>query len=536
MKISLILIAAFCSFHLAAQVPFPAMDSIDINNINAVALVHGDMWWKPGATSIANRYGCFYPNGTRKPLSFAAAMWLSGYDDGGNLHVSAQTYRQDGNDYWPGPLDGSGNLSYTTSSEWARIWKVTRADVEAYKAYAFHTVTNTPASILAWPGKGNSHAKGRDNMPLVVDKEMAPFIDRNGDGIYQPLKGDYPDFKGDQALWWVVSDNGPSHNQTNGQPLKAEVKVMANAYKRNTLIDNVVYYDYAITNRSATNYRNVRWALWHDVDFGYYSGEYAHFDSARRLGIIFHEYRPGISGEPANVIIDTSSRGVTLIHQPGDEGSSYEPAGSFIYYNNDPSIIGNPASPGDYSGYMRATLRNGVHFNAGGVDVNYLFTEDPSLPGSAGCAGSVTRGRRFVLSTADFSLSAGHTEHVLIALVADSTTGGCPRLNFAGIKATADTAWAVYHNPPPEVGVRDEAVANAHLSVFPNPAQDHVTVLLPGAEDGTLDVFDVVGVRVASTLIHNGAAGLDVAMLPPGLYVVRVNGSVGTASAYFVKQ
>ena len=28
----------------------------------------------------------------------------------GNLHVAAQTYRQNGNDFWPGPLDASGNL------------------------------------------------------------------------------------------------------------------------------------------------------------------------------------------------------------------------------------------------------------------------------------------------------------------------------------------------------------------------------------------------------------------------------------------
>ena len=35
---------------------------------------------------------------------FAGAVWLGGFDDGGNLKMAAQTYRSAGNDFWPGPL------------------------------------------------------------------------------------------------------------------------------------------------------------------------------------------------------------------------------------------------------------------------------------------------------------------------------------------------------------------------------------------------------------------------------------------------
>ncbi|MBK7691106.1 MAG: hypothetical protein IPJ31_08310 [Bacteroidetes bacterium] len=58
---------------------------------------------------------------------------------------------------------------------------------------------------------------------------MAPFVDVNNDNIYNALDGDYPDIEGEQALWWVFNDNGKTHNETNGLPLKIEVKALAYA-------------------------------------------------------------------------------------------------------------------------------------------------------------------------------------------------------------------------------------------------------------------------------------------------------------------
>ena len=101
-------------------------------------------------------------------------------------------------------------------------------------------------------------------------------------------QGEYPAIKGDQALWWVFSDNGPTHTETNGKPLGVEVHVMAYAYKRGTLIDNVVYYDYIVINRSANAYSNFRIGLFDDMDLGYFDDDFIGFDSSRRLGITYN--------------------------------------------------------------------------------------------------------------------------------------------------------------------------------------------------------------------------------------------------------
>ncbi len=118
MKNVLLILLATCltTTFLFAQATFNTIDSVDINNINAAVLVHGDMWWNP----VLETAHCEFPNGTQKNCNFASSIWMSGYDGAGNLHIAAQTYRQSGNDYWPGPLDASDTLTYSTSANWGQ--------------------------------------------------------------------------------------------------------------------------------------------------------------------------------------------------------------------------------------------------------------------------------------------------------------------------------------------------------------------------------------------------------------------------------
>ena len=101
LPVCFLLYGAFGALTLSAQTtPFTTKEYLDINNIRAAQLVHGDMWWDP-ATSAPQ---CEYPKGSGKHVGFAASLWMAGYDSQGQLKVAAQTYRSDGNDYWPGPI------------------------------------------------------------------------------------------------------------------------------------------------------------------------------------------------------------------------------------------------------------------------------------------------------------------------------------------------------------------------------------------------------------------------------------------------
>ena len=71
---------------------------LNINNVRARILGGGSMWW-----DLSNgRY--IVPNvapGEKEVSSiFAAGLWIGGYDAANNLKLAAQTYRQNGNDFW----------------------------------------------------------------------------------------------------------------------------------------------------------------------------------------------------------------------------------------------------------------------------------------------------------------------------------------------------------------------------------------------------------------------------------------------------
>jgi hypothetical protein len=543
-KYTLLALSVLSACRLEAQVLFKAKDAIDVNKINASVLVHGDMWWDPDTYAPA----CNFPAASKKSIGFVGGIWMSGYDAASQLHIAAQTYRQNGSDWWPGPLDATDTLTYATSYAWAKIWKVNRSDINSFLGTSPHTATNTPYAILTWPGKGNVDAKGNAGTPLTITTGMAPFVDVNGNGAYEPLLGEYPDIKGDQALWWVFSDNGPSHNETDGKPIGVEVHAMAYGYNRGTLIDNVVYYDFKFTNHSPNNYINFRFALRNDVDLGYFLDDFIGFDSSRRMGIAYNGIADDglVGGHPENSYGRyIPMAGVTMVEMPGDAGTTFMPCGSFMYYNNDASILGNPSSPADYNNYMRSLWRDNTHLKNSltGLDCNYVFPGDPSNSTQwSECVPSHTPGdRRYILASNDFTFNAGTTQHIAFALVAtdpDTTTACGTAVNFNAIKTVADTAWNAYYNPPPPLPAAVAGISKSDLQIFPNPANDKIFIKAAGRlKDGAVVVvYNTMGqIMDVIPTDDGGHISVDISCLPVGVYSLLYRNSATSISKPFIK-
>jgi len=154
----------------------------------------GDMFWDV-EVGVA-KYEV--PKGSKKNTIFSHALWIGGIDAGGNLHTAAQTYRQTGCDFWPGPLDTiNGKTDSATAAQYDKIWKIDRFAIAQFQYYfqtgAVQNGSYTPnQDFLTWPARGNGN----------YTRNMASFVDVNNNGIYDPLQGgDYPKIKGDQMLY-----------------------------------------------------------------------------------------------------------------------------------------------------------------------------------------------------------------------------------------------------------------------------------------------------------------------------------------------
>lgn len=114
-------------------------------------------------------------------------------------------------------------------------------------------------SILEWPAKGNTYLASNG---INIENALAPFIDWNNNGIYDPENGDYPNIKGNQALFWVMNDVAGSHG-SGGNKLYVEVQMMAYAYQSNVpVINNTTFYDYTIIRKKPTPLHEAYFSLY----------------------------------------------------------------------------------------------------------------------------------------------------------------------------------------------------------------------------------------------------------------------------------
>jgi len=450
--------AAACS-QAAAEI------DLDINNVRARLMTGGDMWWDRGVQTA--RYEI--PKGSRKNSLFAGSVWIGGYDADKNLKVAAQTYRQSGNDFWPGPLttDGSASVSSDVCSAWDNFWKINKSDVIAFQAWIASnggTVAKTAYdpqfdAIIKWPAKFNSEAVGKDNAPLGLDGpiytgQYAPYVEVNGVDGYQWNEGDYPKINGDQYIWWIYNDKGNIKTETNTDGIGLEVQAAAFGFATNDALNDASFYTFNVINRGTTKLDSTFMSMWSDADLGYAFDDFVGCDTVRGLGILYNG--DAFDGQGSNAGIGDYGANPPMIGVDFFEGPHAMINGKdtmlgmtrFTYFNNDNTSQGNPFNGPDFYRYMTGTWKDGTPFtndcatkNAG-VPSKYVFYDDPTVVGGfSECSCNKTPAdRRFIHSSGPFVLEPGEVNKVTIGAVWVPGVGGCPSVSFKTLQLADDRA------------------------------------------------------------------------------------------------
>lgn len=354
---------------------------------------------------------------------------------------------------------------------------------------------------------------------------MAPFIDVNSDGAYNPIEGDYPAIKGSQMLWWVINDNGPRHDLSNTQPLGAEIRISAYAYKTGTVAENIIFYEYQVSNKSTSPYNAHRLGLFIDCDLGYAGDDYIGFDSSRRLGIAYNGKSIDGDGSPEHYGENLPMMGIAVMEMPGDAHGAYAPAGGFTY-----AVWSYPTTQPASNMYslLQPVFPDGS---------KYFMNEHEE------CVYHASGDRNFILAANSNTFLPGETKKYSFALVAASKAGGCPYMNFSGIHDVTDTAYKLYWSPRKmTMPVTVTPTGLAHIiapsvRLYPNPAKDVLHVDATGNKITGITVIDVVG-RVVPLPIVKGAHGveLNTTTLSPGLYTLRLQCANSLINQRFVKE
>ena len=439
----------------------PATSQIDmnINNVRARLMNGGDMWWD--LNDDAKYEVPKVPVGSTDPRVsslFAGAVWIGGIDLGGQLKVAAATYRQSGNDFFPGPLDANGEVDQTTCTDFDRQWQVLGSEIDEFRTHFTIPGVSTwdpssiPSNILDWPAKNNP------NNQLVGNRDLAPFFDYDNNGEYDPVYGDFPVINSsfqnyaDQMIWWVYNDKGNIHTETGGQAIGMEIQTLAFAFKTTDEIDNMTFYKYVLLNKATTTLDSVYMGQWADPDLGCYTDDYIGCDTSRGLGII---YNSDANDQPCPVGYGDQPPllGIDYFKGPLDENGDELGMSSFLYYDNDFTVRGNPENASHFYGYLSGSWKDGTPYTEGGnayggsVPTKYVFPGVPNDPsGWSECAENNTAAdRRFVQSSGAFKLLPGASNEIIIGVVWVRPPVGtypCPSFNL--LQTADDKAQALF--------------------------------------------------------------------------------------------
>lgn len=167
-----------------------------------------------------------------------------------------------------------------------------------------YSCDSIPVDVLYWPGQGNPYWNDKYDFELP-DQSLGAFWDEDGDGLYDPCKGDFPTIEirdcepadrnkakeliPDEMVFWIYNDNGGVHRLTAGDAIQMEVQVQSFAYATNDEINDMSFYRYKLINRADSDIIDCYFAMWVDPDLGCYSDDYTGCDVGRSLAYTYNE-------------------------------------------------------------------------------------------------------------------------------------------------------------------------------------------------------------------------------------------------------
>lgn len=467
---------------------------LDINNVRARLHSDGNHFFYENAEFEV-------PKGSGKTSIFSNSLWIGGLDASKKLHLAGYRYGQgptnssahSKNDYFSGPLMDKPNYSVYRDTTWYRIWNLKKSDIEYHRQHYWQPGYTPIEDILQWPGNGDT--------TLGQAWHLAPFSDRNGNGKYEPFDGDYPEIRGDQALFFIFNDDANYHSETQGDPLRIEVHGLAYAFDMpgDSALDHAVFLNYKFFNRSQNTYDSTFLGVFTDIDLGYANDDYQQCDVGRGMLIGYNGTPVDGTGQPYAYGANPPAQGVAILAGPtmdpdgidnprtgpggyqlcdfsinglnfGDTVVDNERLGMtrFMYFNNSnagvPDYMTDPRYAPDYYSFLRGIWKDGTpmiyggnaHPSTGGYGPACWFMfpglSDP-LNWGVGCAppngpvnwtevttGNNPQDRRGLQSCGPFTFHPGDVQEIDIAFIwARDYTSGEPLGSVAKLQTWSDT-------------------------------------------------------------------------------------------------
>jgi Secretion system C-terminal sorting domain len=486
-------------------------------NIKSLWINNGDLFYYSPVPSLFT--GFETPVGSGKSSIYVAQLWVGGRDSASNsLMVSSQMYRASRSVWTAGPIS-----SNSTGAIFEDVFPMYRGTANTHRD-DYQNAGYTPSGLITgWPGNGNTGANE------LLD--LAPFIDLNGNGLYEYNLGEYPLYLGKRNVFMVFNDQA---NNNTGPGLGIEVRGFAYEISEDGLgLEKTVFVNYELINRSQRTYEDFYTSLFVDFDLGNPMDDFTGCDPSRNAFFAYNG--TNLDGSYG---LDPPAVGVIFLNSP---------INSYIAFNNDAAPKnGNPTTDLDYYNFMRGLWKDGAAIKNSGDGTGSSGSDTKFLYSGNGwdeiTAGNVSGDRRSVGSVGPLSLRPGERVCLDIAFVHYKKSGNDFVANRDDLLLEMDQIQQVWDSL--QLGCFHSAIVGtdklveqpSSWSLFPNPAGDFLT--LRGKTTGPLqiEVFDNMGKEVERKIWADYQdQKIDVSHLNSGTYFLRIIEKEKVQTIRFIK-
>jgi hypothetical protein len=487
--------------------------SLDHNNV-ACSLDDEGAFFSQLQAGLA---GYEIPKNSGLKTIFAGSYWIGAQDVNGNLYMSAAKYSAGGSwsAFHGGPIaDASayGTMAYANAYGDA-IWKVSKQEILTHQANFQSPGYLVPTAIASWPGNGHAN--------MGIASILAPFIDVNHNGLYEPALGDYPDIRGDEAVYIIMNDNS---YQPDGNQLGIELHAMFYQYSTGNYLNNTTFLNLRAINRSNKNYYNYRQALFLDFDIGNYSDDHVGCDPSNRLlyaynGDDFDESDGGQIGYGAN----PPCQGVLCLSHPLESAGRLTgsmDAGMNTSFDTTAWLLMNGQNS-DSSYWMNPLTNTATQF---------LYDGNPNLPNtwSEVSSNNSPGDRRGMLCISEALFPQNSTVCSDYAFVYDRSGDRLNNvqqvINIGGALLNSYQSGGNYPCLSTAFNdLTDETLLPNQLVVRPNPSHGKIHLTWNNIQAEHLEIRTMHGALVYAESIENmSATDIDISELPRGIYFIQI--------------
>lgn len=495
MKNLLLIIGLGIGLNLAAQ-----SNEIEVLNGNNVTASIGDE-----GTFFNAETNNYFINSIESNTIYSAILSVGGLDQNNNLQMTmTPNYQnQDSITAWnSGPICSDYQSIEYQNSYSKSNWKITKNEVNNFLANWNSPNYTIPSSIVNWPGNGNPN--------LGIASALAPFMDYNSNGIYEPNIGEHPHFPGEQAVYVILNNQ---ENLSTPSEMKLEMHLMFYQFENGSYLDRTTFLNVKLFNRGATDFTNVKQSIYIDYDIGSPYEDYIGCDPDKNLSYAYNAtLNDGTLGS------NPPSQGTIILNQ---QMTSFMPYTSGTFFGNlyeqwnrmnsiwpdsTPLTIGGtgyggtiptnfayPGTPQDNSSWSEVTANN----TAGDRRVLQTLTIDEFPSGTMICTDYA-----FI-----YDRSGNHIENVQ------------GLINVGQALQNLYDASDIFPCQTSSLDLKE--ITSIDFNLFPNPSNGETNVILPeNISNGMLEVVSMDGKTVLSREFDSNTISFSIEK--SGVYFVRI--------------